>query len=132
MVWQLLENRIPTKDSLCHRGVISSDEALCPWCTKGIENSCHLFLHCRFSAAVWNALTRWLGVVIVIAPNVLLSYVIFVTHGSNKRRKKGYSMIWLAFVWIFGNLEMIESLIIKWQQWRMWWILFNAFLGDGS
>jgi hypothetical protein len=48
LAWQLILNRIPTKDNLCHRGVISSDEALCPWCTQGIENSCHLFLHCRF------------------------------------------------------------------------------------
>jgi hypothetical protein len=105
MVWQLLANRIPTKDNLCHRGVISSDEVLFPWCTQGIESSCHLFLHCRFSAAVWNGLTRWLGVMIAIPLNVLLSYVIFVTHGSNKRHRKGYSMIWLAFVWSFWKFK---------------------------
>jgi hypothetical protein len=99
LAWQLILNRIPTKDNLYHRGVLSIDEALCPWCSRGIESSCHLFLHCHFPTAVWNALTRWLGVVILIPPNLLLAYVTFATHGSNAKRKKGYSMVWLAFVW---------------------------------
>jgi hypothetical protein len=136
MAWQLLINRIPTKDNLCHRGVISIDEAACPWCSQGIESSCHLFLHCHFSAAVWNALTRWLGVVILIPPNALMAYVTFVTHGSNNKRRKGYSIVWLAFVWslwkfrndrIFNNkVASVEEVVgsIQHLSWR--WFLNNT------
>jgi hypothetical protein len=42
-------------------------------------------LHCRFAAGVWYALTRWLGVVSVLPPDVCSSYVIFVGYGSNKK-----------------------------------------------
>jgi hypothetical protein len=116
--------------------VISIDEAICPWCSQGIESSCHLFLHCHFSAAVWNALTRWLGVVILIPPNALMAYVTFVTHGSNTKRRKGYSIVWLAFVWslwkfrndrIFNNkVASVEEVVdsIQHLSWR--WFLNNT------
>jgi hypothetical protein len=137
LAWQLILNRIPTKDNLYHRGVLSIDEALCPWCSRGIESSCHLFLHCHFPTAVWNALTRWLGVVILIPPNLLLAYVTFATHGSNAKRKKGYSMVWLAFVWslwkfrndrIFNNkVASVEEVVdfIQSISWR-WFMNYSA------
>ncbi|KAK2420700.1 hypothetical protein QL285_031404 [Trifolium repens] len=91
----------------------------------------HVFLHCHFTAAVWYMLSRWLGTMTVLPPNVLSSYVMFVGYGSNKKRRKGCSIVWLAFVWalwkcrndyIFNNkvanaadlFDYIQRLSWKW------------------
>jgi hypothetical protein len=42
-------------------------------------------------------LSRWLRTLTVLPPNVSSSYVMFVGYGSNRR--KGCSIVWLAFVW---------------------------------
>jgi uncharacterized membrane protein SpoIIM required for sporulation len=65
------------------------------------ETARHLFLHCRFAAAVWYALNRWLGGVVVVLPGeVLMSYGMLVGSGRNKKVRKGFSGVWLAFVWV--------------------------------
>ncbi|MCH80955.1 putative ribonuclease H protein [Trifolium medium] len=43
LVWQLFLDRLPTRDNLCHRGVIRSDDVFCPLCTMEVESSRHLF-----------------------------------------------------------------------------------------
>jgi hypothetical protein len=96
IVWQLLLNRIPMRDNLCYRGVIRLEDVLCPLGVASTETALHAFLHCRFVAGVWYAINRWLGVVTVLPPNVASSYEILVGHGSNKKCKKCYSMVWLA------------------------------------
>jgi hypothetical protein len=82
-----------------HRGVIRSEDVLCPLCATAIETSGHVFLHCRFAAEVWYMLSRWLGMTTVLPPNVLSSYVMLVGYGSNKKQRKVFSIAWLAFVW---------------------------------
>ncbi|GAU32684.1 hypothetical protein TSUD_145580 [Trifolium subterraneum] len=96
----LFLDRIPTKENLCHRAILHNDESLCVACGGAVETSCHLFLHCDFAAAVWYAICRWLGVVLVIPREVLTSYGLMVGSGRNKRIKKGFSIVWLAFIWV--------------------------------
>ncbi|MCH87455.1 ribonuclease H, partial [Trifolium medium] len=75
LVWQLFLDRLPTRDNLCRRGVIiRSEDAFCPLCTREVESSRHLFLHCKYAADIWYAVSRWLGVVTVLPANVLMSY----------------------------------------------------------
>jgi hypothetical protein len=46
-------------------------------------------------------LNRWLGVVVVVPPgDVMLSYVQFVGSGRNRKIRKGFSSVWLVFVWV--------------------------------
>jgi hypothetical protein len=58
MAWQLLLDRIPTKENLYRRRIIGAEEALCPMCAGAVESSNHLFLHCDFAANVWYAINR--------------------------------------------------------------------------
>jgi hypothetical protein len=52
--WQLLYNRIPTKDNLVLRGVLPPGSgANCNWCIGVGESASHLFLHCRSVLVVW-------------------------------------------------------------------------------
>jgi hypothetical protein len=98
--WQLLLDRVPTKDNLVKRGLMHGGEDMCSLCGLDVETTRHLFLHCRFAAAVWYALNRWLGVVVVSPGDVLTSYGMLVGSGMNKKIRKGYSSVWLAYVWV--------------------------------
>jgi hypothetical protein len=52
--WQLLYDRIPTRDNLLLRGVLpTQSDDLCVWCDDMRESSSHLFLHCKVAFLVW-------------------------------------------------------------------------------
>jgi hypothetical protein len=100
LAWQLLLDRIPTRVNLCKRGIVTMDATLCPLCGGDPETARHLFLHCPFVAAVWYALNRWLGVMVVPPGELIASFGQLVESGRNKKIKKGFSGVWLAFVWV--------------------------------
>jgi hypothetical protein len=100
LAWQLLLDRVPTRENLGKRRVLHNNETSCPFCERELETARHLFLHCPFASAVWYALNRWLGVVVVLPGDVMMSYVQLVGSGRNRRIRKGFSSVWLAFVWV--------------------------------
>jgi hypothetical protein len=58
--WRLFRDRLPTKDNLFRRGVIDHDSRMCASGCGYLENSSHLFLHCRSFGSVWNYIYRWI------------------------------------------------------------------------
>jgi hypothetical protein len=74
--WQLIHNRIPTRDNLARRGIIrGADPRVCVLCSNSMETSSHLFLHCHFASGVWTAIFKWLGICIIMPSSVpILSY----------------------------------------------------------
>ncbi|KAK2449803.1 hypothetical protein QL285_008959 [Trifolium repens] len=137
--WQLLLNKIPTRENLRRRNVLTSDESKCVFCDLYVESANHLFLHCGYSAEVWYALTRWLGVVLALPPSLSSSYALFVGCGSNKKRRKDFSIIWLAFVWamwktrndrIFNNILVDTRTVVDLIQRLSWqWFVSNTAKG---
>jgi hypothetical protein len=122
LAWQLLLNKIPTRDNLRRRNVLSLADSRCIFCDLYVESTCHLFLHCCYTAEVWYALTRWLGVVLILPPTMSSSFALFVGCGSNKKRRKGFSIIWLAFVWamwkvrndrVFNNITVDTTVVVE-------------------
>jgi hypothetical protein len=51
-VWRLFRDRLPTKDNLLRRGVISYDSRLCVACFYSEETGSHLFIHCNSFGSV--------------------------------------------------------------------------------
>ncbi|KAK2426239.1 hypothetical protein P8452_40952 [Trifolium repens] len=100
LAWQLLLNKIPTRENLFRRGVLHDDEISCPLCNETVESTRHLFLHCPFASAVWYSLNRWLGVVVVPPFEMVQAYEQLVARGPNRKIRKGFSGVWLAFVWV--------------------------------
>jgi hypothetical protein len=133
LAWQVLLNRIPTRDNLCKRGMLNRDDTLCPLCGRETETTRHLFLHCPFATANWYALNRWLGVVVVLPGEVLMSYGQLVGSGWNKKIRKGFSSVCLAFIWviwkarndkIFNNVEGDVDTVVDYLQRLTWhWFL---------
>ncbi|MCI04536.1 putative ribonuclease H protein, partial [Trifolium medium] len=105
LAWQLCLDRIPTKENLCRRGIVRIDDSLCSLCGETVETSRHIFLHCRFAADVWYHVNRWLGTMVVLPPDVMMSYGQLVGCGGNKKIRKGFSIVWLAFVWVIWRVR---------------------------
>jgi len=53
-VWRLLRNRLPTKDNLLRRRVITHDDTICAGGCGCPESSGHLFFHCDFFGSLWQ------------------------------------------------------------------------------
>jgi hypothetical protein len=84
LAWQVFLNRIPTKENLCRRGILRTNETACMLCRDGGESVRHLFLHCDYAVVIWYSVCRWLGVVVVLPAEVVMSYGVLVGSGSNK------------------------------------------------
>jgi hypothetical protein len=51
--WQLIHNRIPTKDNLARRGILGGViHGNCVVCAGMLELATHLFLHCDFAFSI--------------------------------------------------------------------------------
>jgi hypothetical protein len=82
--WQLLYDRIPTRNNLEIRGILGSES---PWecvgCVGKKETSCHLFLHCPCVMKVWQEIFKWLGVEIVIPPSLPILFEVLKASARN-------------------------------------------------
>ncbi|GAA0183767.1 hypothetical protein LIER_31121 [Lithospermum erythrorhizon] len=58
IVWLLLQNRLSTKDRLCHWGM--EVDPHCVLC-GGLESHDHLFFECSYTAQVWRLILQRLG-----------------------------------------------------------------------
>ncbi|WJX68394.1 hypothetical protein P8452_52767 [Trifolium repens] len=137
--WQMFLKKIPTRENLRRRGILNPDESRCVFCGLVDESASHLFLHCKFTTEVWYALMRWLGVVLVLPSSISMSYAMFVGNGSNKQRRKDFSIIWLSFIWglwkvrndrVFNNITVDVSFVVDLVQRLSWqWFLNNTAKG---
>jgi hypothetical protein len=131
--WQLLLNRIPTKDNLLSRRIIEVHQGACGMCGEAMESALHLFLHCKFSAKVWYDITRWLGFLIILPHDVTSSLATIISCAKNKQERGGVVLVWNSFVWtiwqarnncIFNNgVVYFDDLVeqIKLTSWK-WFI----------
>jgi hypothetical protein len=131
--WQLLLDRIPTKENLHKRGIIQQHQSGCIFCNHSMESSLHLFLHCDLAIKVWYEIMFWLGVVIIAPSNIASAFACLVDHGKTKKEKICLSLIWNSYMWsmwkfrndgVFNNKNVVvEELVdhIKFQSWK-WFV----------
>ncbi|PNX88953.1 TSL-kinase interacting protein [Trifolium pratense] len=100
-VWQLLLNRVQTKDNLYKLKMLRTDQQ------------------------------TWLGFTLIIPPNLAISFAMWATCVTNKKEKAGMCLIWNAFIWVvwkrwndsvFNNgtvtvEEMVEQIKVVSRQW---------------
>ncbi|MCI19506.1 hypothetical protein A2U01_0040662, partial [Trifolium medium] len=114
--WQLLHNRLPTRDNLTRCGVLRADDSRgCVVCTGSMETSTHLFLHCDFAASIWAEMFRWLGVVVVMPPNLSILFEYLSGLARSKKARKGYRLVWHTTLWIIWRArnEVIFNNLVK-------------------
>jgi hypothetical protein len=132
--WQLLYDRLPSKRNLLRRGAGNFlDNYNCGWCVERQESDIHLLLHCCFAQSVWREVCFWLGLNIVIPPNLFILFLCFKDGAGNKKVRKGFLLIWhstLWFLWktrnglIFNSVfkapkEVVEEIMVTTWRWSV-------------
>lgn len=63
LAWRVLWGRVPTRDNLRQRQVLSEEADIsCPLCWQTVENISHLFFFCNISWRVWMMVYNWCGI----------------------------------------------------------------------
>jgi hypothetical protein len=60
---------------------------------------------------VWYEIFKWLGVVIVMPPNLFYLFVCLIGTTMSKNSRKGYMMVWHSVRGVFGEPAIIGFLI---------------------
>jgi len=93
----MFRDRLPTKDNLLHRGVITLDSRLCLAGCNSVETTTHLFLHCSTFGSVWQYLLRWLGFSTALPLGVIDHFNQFsLDDGIVKDRRAILQAFWFA------------------------------------
>jgi hypothetical protein len=134
--WQLLLNRIPTRQNLLRRQIhLPEGEQLCVWCGVEAESMVHLFLYLGFARQVWIVVFSWLSFIFILPHNLVSIMSFFQSYPGRKNTKKGLVMIWSATVWalwkmrnsvIFENaVAQVGTVVdeVKFWAWK-WWLSF--------
>jgi hypothetical protein len=70
--WQLLQDKLPTRQNLWLRGVIGDTNASsCVLCGVGLESYDHLFDSCNQISPIWYGILQWYGVELMPPRDVL-------------------------------------------------------------
>ncbi|KAK1311822.1 hypothetical protein QJS10_CPA07g00882 [Acorus calamus] len=86
LCWQACLNRLPTLHRLKNHQLVQDDR--CLLCSSGTEDVTHLFLHCSFSAFVWAAILKSLGLSRVRQLSLLNQFSWFSSIGKSITEKK--------------------------------------------
>jgi hypothetical protein len=92
-IWQLLLDRIQTKDNLLKRRILQVQQGQCAMCGSVPETSLRLFLHCNFADKVWYDVTRWLGFMTILPHDIVSSLAVLINCAKNKKEKVGLCLI---------------------------------------
>jgi hypothetical protein len=103
--WQLILDRIQTKDNLVKRHIIGEQQGMCVLCGVAPESATHLFLHCRVAVKVWYDIIRWLGFIFVLPHSIESSLAVLLGCGKNKKQRVGLCLIWNAFMWVLWSIR---------------------------
>ncbi|GAU30019.1 hypothetical protein TSUD_161050 [Trifolium subterraneum] len=91
--WQLLQDRLPTRQNLCHWGVIGDASAsMCVLCGLGPESADHLFGSCNQISPIWYSILRWLSVELVPSLGVVEVFDAFLGMGVGRKDRLGWCL----------------------------------------
>jgi hypothetical protein len=100
LVWRLLQNKVPTKDNLVKRGILSETQTSCPFGCGKEETISHVFFECTAAAEVWQEILRWLKIKTALHNTTLQNYYQFAGLIAKGRvRIERFSVIWFACIW---------------------------------
>jgi hypothetical protein len=104
LAWRLLRNKLPTKDNLATRNIISHDSQVCMTGCGGLETTWHLFLLCDVFAPLWGLLRSWIDIYSA-GPELLHDYLVQFTHtsGGSCVCRWFLQLNWLCCIWVMWS-----------------------------
>ena len=117
-VWLAYKEKLKTGDFLVEKGIISPQNAYCPFCRNELESNTHILFTCRFAWKTWMEILKWWN----ISAPLQMTFSNFSEQwlGLNKDRKcKDIWLISLGCVvwslWYERNKIKFESKSINFQ-----------------
>jgi hypothetical protein len=98
--WRMMLDKLPTKEALFNKGIITSNfERCCVFCSIEEEDIQHVFFKCHMINQVWDYIFKWMGVNFLVFTSVLDHLLSFggIIKGKNTKRLR--YIIWLATTW---------------------------------
>ncbi|GKV38806.1 hypothetical protein SLEP1_g46676 [Rubroshorea leprosula] len=111
--WQLLHRKLPTKDNLATRGILTDTSSLsCCWCDtslESLESPDHMFVNCNLAFTLWMKCYKWWDKQYVMGNSRRMVLDQHKWIGGQKLIDKGWNIIWFAMVWTLwlGKNDMI-------------------------
>jgi hypothetical protein len=126
-------DRLPTKNNLANRGIISMEARLCSAKCGQVEDLNHLFLSCPYFGALWPLVRAWLSVSGVESQLISDHFLQFIQYPSVlKSRRSFFHLIWLLCVWVvwkdqndrlFRNKHSsLLHMLDKVKSFSLWWL----------
>ncbi|XP_057425981.1 uncharacterized protein LOC130719376 [Lotus japonicus] len=113
LAWRAILGRIPTRDNLRQRNVLTETSDLsCPFCLHSIESIPHLFFSCNLSWRVWMFMYNWCGVSSVLPQDYAANFMQFLQGYGNQRWRQGAWAIWIAainVIWYSRNALVFKD-----------------------
>lgn len=135
--WRFFLNRLPTRDVLIARGILSGAfVSYCPMCFVEDETSDHLFFGCRFAKSLWKGVNDWLGV--EGQDNIVGCdhYRFYKSLVEGKYSKRVDNLIWMATLWCLwlsrnavmfkGSVADVKFLLIQIKHVSWGWFISRA------
>ncbi|MCI08753.1 70 kDa peptidyl-prolyl isomerase [Trifolium medium] len=99
LAWRLLRNRLPTKENLATRHIISHDTQFCVAGCGGLETAHHLFLSCPIFAPLWCLVRSWISISLA-DPELFQEHFVQFIHSSRglRARRSFLQLIWLCCI----------------------------------
>jgi hypothetical protein len=98
--WRLLLEKLPTKDALYNKGIITNMlERCCVFCLNELEDINHIFFICTVSSQIWSKVFRWMGVNPISFVNITNHFTLFGGLLKGGHYKKFHHLIWLETTW---------------------------------
>ncbi|XP_057538031.1 uncharacterized protein LOC130815560 [Amaranthus tricolor] len=60
-IWLANQEKLKTGDFLVEKGIITQQNAWCPFCRNEIESNSHILFVCRFAWSAWMEVLKWWG-----------------------------------------------------------------------
>ncbi|GAU41139.1 hypothetical protein TSUD_288280 [Trifolium subterraneum] len=100
LAWRLLRNRLPTKDNLANRGIITLEAQSCVAGCGALESAQHLFISCNTFGSLWSSVRSWLGVSSADPLDLADHFRQFTfIVGGVRARRAFLQLIWLICIW---------------------------------
>lgn len=105
-VWRLLQNKLPTRDSLIKRGILDVSQNSCPFGCGKEENANHIFFECLIAMVAWSEILRWLSLSSVFHNSIVLHFHQFAgLLRCGRVSKDRPSVIWFVCIWVLWRMR---------------------------
>jgi hypothetical protein len=104
--WRLLFERLPTRMTLNHRGILLNPSDMpCVFCSLSHEDCAHLFYRCSFVVTVWEAVFNWYGKGLPTGAEGWNHFILFGDMIHSEKYERFKHLIWLAITWCLWKLR---------------------------